>query len=85
MKKETILLCLNASIFVALFFIPEDMNGRIHPLSLESSHAAKLAIACGGIIVSVATLAYCRRRWVVPALCLAASSLCILNYVLWRI
>lgn len=85
MKKENILLCLNAGIFGALLFIPEDMNGRIHPLSLEASHAVKFAVACGGIIVSIATLAYHRRRWVIPALCLAVSSLCILKYILWRI
>ena len=85
MKKENIFLCLNAGIFVALLFIPEDMNGRINPLSLEASHAVKFAIACGGLIVSIVTLAYHRRQWVIPALCLAISSLCILKFVLWRI
>ena len=85
MKKEIILLCANAVIFGALLFIPEDMNGRIRPLSLEASHAVKFGVACVGMIVSITTLAYHRRRWVIPALCLAFSLLCNQKYVLWRI
>ncbi len=82
MKKETILLCLNACIFLALLLVPRDLNGRIHPLSLESSNTVMLVVAGGGIIVSMLTLAYHRRRWVIPALCLAVSAICILNFVL---
>ncbi|GEM_PF-4751760 len=81
MKKEAILLCLNACVFLVLLLVPRDLNGRIHPLSLEASKAVMLAVACGGIIVSIVTLAYHRRRWVIPALCLAISAICVLNFV----
>ena len=80
MKRETLLLCLNACIFLALLLIPRDLNGRIHPLSLEASRAVMLAIAFGGTLLSIVTFAYYRKRWVVPTLCLAISAICIFHY-----
>ena len=83
MKRESYLLWLNACIFLALLLIPRDMNGRIHPFSLDVSRAVMLAVACGGVVVSVVTLAYYRKRWVIPTLCLVLSLMYIfivLNY-----
>jgi hypothetical protein len=82
MKRETILLSLNACIFLMLLLVPRDLNGRIDPFSLESSKAVMLALAASGIIVSIVTLVYHRRRWVIPALSLAISTIYVLNFVL---
>ena len=82
MKKEVYLLGLNACIFLVLLLVPRDLNGRIHPLSLEASRGVMLTVACAGLLVSIGTFVCYRNRWVLPTLCFTGSVMCIVQFLL---